>query len=232
MNGAGDEQSPEAYWGTRAAEYDEFIVRVVPRYHEMMERLVDYAPATAAHVLELGTGTGTLSLRMAARWPDARFTFVDGAPEMLEVTRERLRLHAPHVAAHADFRAARFEELHLETNTFDVVAASLSLHHVVDIEPIYHLIAPTLVSGGRLLMIDGIRGETAATHAAHMSRWAASWDTSLSMDEIEEVTAHVAQQDHYRSLGEPGDMLRRAGFEHVVCVWRDGLFAVLTAVRT
>src|SRR5688572_25648162 len=83
-------QRPEAYWGAHAQEYNEFIVRVVPRYEEMMDRMLEYAPANARHVLELGTGTGNLSLRLAARWPDARFVFVDGAPEMLDVTRMRV----------------------------------------------------------------------------------------------------------------------------------------------
>ena len=85
-DGVRERKSAEAYWGAHAREYDEFIVRVVPRYREQLDRLIDYAPGHAMRVLELGCGSGNASLRLAARWPHAEFTFVDGAPEMLELT--------------------------------------------------------------------------------------------------------------------------------------------------
>jgi ubiquinone/menaquinone biosynthesis C-methylase UbiE len=222
--------APE-FWGARAADYDEFIVRVVPRYVEMVARMLDYLPPAADRVLELGSGTGNVSVALAARWPNARFTFVDAAPEMLAVTRERLRGDAPDVAARARFYPTRFEELQLEPHSIDVAVASLSLHHVHEVGDVYVRLAPALVRGGRLIMLDGVRGETDAEHAVHMARWQAYWHApgNLSEEEIRDVAEHVERHDFYRSLSEHFTLLRNAGFTAADCIWRDGVLAILTA---
>jgi ubiquinone/menaquinone biosynthesis C-methylase UbiE len=228
---ADDEEGPEEYWGAHAAEYNEFIVRVVPRYAEMLRLLLEYLPAAADRVLELGTGTGNVSLELAARWPNAHFTFVDAAPEMLDIMRGRLRAKAPAVAARASFRAQRFEELQLDAGSVDVAVASLSLHHVEDIGAVYDRLAPALGRGGRLIMLDGLRGEAAVDHAVHMARWDAYWRSpgKLSEAELDDVVEHIERHDHYRTLNEHFALLRSAGFAYADCLWRDGLFTLLTA---
>lgn len=226
-------ESAEAYWGAHASEYNEFIVRVVPRYREQLECLLAYAPAHADRVLELGCGSGNVSLRLAERWPRAVFTFVDAAPEMLELTRARLAAAHPEAARHAQFVAERFEELSLEAAVIDVVVASLSLHHVADVSVVYERIAPMLVRGARLVMLDGVRGRTEREHDVHLSRWSAYWRQpgNLSAEEIRDMREHIARHDHYRSLNEHFDMLTAAGFASPDCVWRDGVFALITATR-
>jgi tRNA (cmo5U34)-methyltransferase len=225
--------SAEAYWGAHASEYNEFIVRVVPGYWQQLQRLLDYAPANAERVLELGCGSGNVSLRLAERWPHAALTFVDAAPEMLELTRARLVDAEPDIADRAQFLAERFEDLTLEPGTVDVVVASLSLHHVVDVSVVYRRIAPMLTAGARLVMLDGLRGRTPLEHDVHMARWSAFWHQpgNLSADEIRDMREHIAQHDHYRSLREHFDMLTAAGFSDPDCVWRDGVFALVTATR-
>ena len=42
------------YFGSMIESYDSLIARAVPRYHEMTHRLVEYLPARADRVLELG----------------------------------------------------------------------------------------------------------------------------------------------------------------------------------
>src|SRR5262245_14957375 len=78
------------YFGAMAGEYDSLIRRAVPRYDEMTARLIDYLPPAAESILELGCGTGNLTLKLAARYPGAKLTLVDAAPQMLEVAKARL----------------------------------------------------------------------------------------------------------------------------------------------
>src|SRR5690606_38549270 len=129
----------------------------------------------AARVLELGCGSGNVSVRLAERWPDAEITYVDGAPEMVERTRNRLRDLYPATASLARFLVERFEALDLEAAAIDVVVASFSLHHVRDVSVVYRRLAPLVAPGGSLVMLDGVRGATESAHAMHMERWASFW---------------------------------------------------------
>src|SRR5688500_4039388 len=82
--------SATGYFGSMAESYDSLIHRAVPRYDEMIARLLDYLPVDAQQVLELGSGTGNLSLRLADTFPRGRLTLVDGSPEMVELVRSRI----------------------------------------------------------------------------------------------------------------------------------------------
>jgi ubiquinone/menaquinone biosynthesis C-methylase UbiE len=219
------------YWGAKAEEYESFIRRVVPRYDELMTRLLESMPAAPGRVLELGCGTGNLSARLARLAPAASFTFVDAAPEMLEITRARLKEAAPAVASRSRFLAMRFEDLEPDSASGDLVVAGLSLHHVPDLEPVYRTIRAWLRPGGAFRCSDGFRAAAAPMHDLHMARWLAYWQEpgNLSADEIASVSDHVERHDHYRPLEEHFRMLERAGFASADCIWRDGLFAVLTA---
>ena len=219
------------YWGSKAAEYDGLIRRVVPRYDEMIARLLEALPLSPVGVLELGCGTGNLSLELARTLPAARFTFVDAAPEMLEITRGRLLRWAPEVAESAHFVAGHFEELQLDSPPGDLVIASLSLHHVADLEPVYRVISAWLRPGGAFRCVDGVRSAAKPLQSLNMQRWLAYWREpgNLGPDEIASVADHVERHDHYRSIADHFQMLDRAGFVCPDCIWRDGLFAILTA---
>src|SRR5687767_10473233 len=123
------------YFGSMAESYDSLIRRCVPRYEEMSSRLIDYlaiavaGPAAGAgvawRILELGCGTGNLSLRLAQRFPNAQLTLVDAAPEMIELTRARLEAAKPQLDrlggrgsfGGARFITSRFEDLKLPSSS-------------------------------------------------------------------------------------------------------------------
>ena len=66
------------FFAARVSEYDSLISRGAPRYHEMLNELCSVLPAQATDILELGCGTGTLTLLLAERFPNGRLTVVDG----------------------------------------------------------------------------------------------------------------------------------------------------------
>src|SRR5260370_11982105 len=150
---------------------DSLIRRAVPRYEEMTARLVDYLPAASSSILELGCGTGNLSLALAARYPDAEITFVDAAGEMLAASRARLTADHPQVAARARFLQCRFEDLQLAPSAFDLIASCISLHHLRGKAPLYPRSFAALVPGGSFRFPGRLCGGTDLHQPPNWSLW-------------------------------------------------------------
>jgi tRNA (cmo5U34)-methyltransferase len=221
------------YFGSMVASYDSLIRRAVPGYEEITACLVRHLPTSAARVLELGCGTGNLSLALAARYPEAELTLVDAAPEMVGLARARLAALAPASEDRGRFVTARFEELRLPARAFDLVASSFSLHHVLDKGALFRSIRTLLRPGGTLRFADQLRGGSERVHATFWSDWLAfcRQPGHCTEEEIRGLLDHAERHDHYVSLAEHFRLLEDAGFASVDCVWRGGMWAVVTADR-
>jgi tRNA (cmo5U34)-methyltransferase len=226
--------SASGYFGSMTESYDSLIHRAVPRYDEMTARLLDYLPTDARRVLELGCGTGNLSLQLAASLPLATLTLVDGSPEMIELTRSRIEESIPRSSQRARYVAARFEELDLPARSFDLVVSSISLHHVEDKARLYASIRTLITDGGRFCFADQIRGEPESNHQLNWARWLdfCREPGHCTNDEIESLLAHAAAHDHYTTLSEHFVMLAAAGFSDIDCVWRNWMWGVVTATAS
>ena len=221
------------YFGSMIESYDSLIARAVPRYHEMTHRLVEYLPERADRVLELGCGTGNLSLHLATRYPHARLTVVDAASEMIETTRARLREADAALAARTVYLVARFEDLQLESNSIDLVTSCISLHHVVNKAVLYEMIFRVLRPGGTFRFADQLRGASQPIHELNWSRWLefCREPGHCTEDEVQSLLDHAAAHDHYTPMAEHLALLQAAGFQQVDCVWRNWIWGIITAER-
>ena len=223
--------SATGYFGSMAESYDSLIHRAVPRYDEMIARLLDYLPDDPRRVLELGCGTGNLSLRLAKTFPRAELTLVDGSAEMVSLVRSRIdesRIDSnPRVA----YVEARFEALDLPAGSFDLVVSSISLHHVDDKAALYRRIRGLIPAGGRFCFADQIRGEPESNHRVNWDRWLdfCREPGHCTHEEIESLLDHAAAHDHYVPLSEHIALLSAAGFTEIDCVWRNWMWGIVTA---
>ncbi|MDA7980021.1 MAG: methyltransferase domain-containing protein [Pirellulales bacterium] len=217
------------YFGSMVGEYDSLIRRAVPRYDEMRERLLEYLPDTAESILELGCGTGNLSLALAAKYPDARLTLVDAAPEMLDVT--RLRLAEENTTGERRFVHSTFEDLPCEEGEFDLITSCISLHHVREKAPLYRKLLRFLSSDGRLIFADQLRGVTDRVHAINWRLWLefCRQPPSCSEEEIQSLLDHAEEHDHYTPLAEHFELLSAAGFRDLDCTWRNLIWGIIHA---
>jgi tRNA (cmo5U34)-methyltransferase len=223
--------SATGYFGSMVESYDSLIRRAVPRYDEMTARLLDYIPREPRNILELGCGTGNLSLLLARKFPGASLTLVDGSPEMVGVTRSRIAHAGLRSEKEPAYIAARFEELTLPDASFDLVVSSISLHHVADKASLYRRIRVLLRAGGRFCFADQIRGEPEANHRVNWDRWLefCREPGHCSQEEIDSLLDHAAAHDHYVSLSEHVAMLSSSGFTEIDCVWWNLMWGIVTA---
>ena len=231
------QEVPPSAWGYFASmveSYDSLIRRAVPRYDEMVARVLDFVPPDARTLVELGCGTGNLSLELVAKYPRGALTFVDASPEMIAVTRSRVDQARTSATPSVGFLVQRFEELDFRERTFDVVVSSISLHHVEDKSRLYARIQSLLNRGGRFCFADQIRGEPESNHRLNWERWLdfCRERGHCTPEEIESLVQHAAAHDHYTTLTDHIALLSRAGFSEIDCVWRNGMWGIVTATAS
>lgn len=104
-------------------------------------------------VLDVGCGTGDLTLRAARRvGAEGRTAGIDASPDMIKVARRK----AAKKGRDIDFRIAPIEDLPFADGEFDAALSSFMIHHLPDGLKLLGLaeVRRVLKPGGRLVVVD------------------------------------------------------------------------------
>ncbi len=104
-------------------------------------------------VLDVGCGTGDLTLRAARRvGAEGRAVGIDASPNMVKIARRK----AAKKGRDVDFRVAPIEDLPFADGEFDAALSSFMIHHLPDDLKLRGLaeVRRVLKPGGRLVVVD------------------------------------------------------------------------------
>ena len=224
-------EKAEDFFGAIAERYDSLARRGMPRYGEMLSALIDVTPDRVEDVLELGCGTGALTVRLSGRYPEAKLLALDGAPEMVALAQERLGQADVQRTTDVRFDVRRFEETELPRQSYDLIASNMSLHHVEDKALFYSRLHDALKPGGLLAFGDELTGALPHIEELYWNGWLefARQPDHLTEGEISKIIRHTEEADHYETLPDQLTLLKSAGFVAVDCIWRYLNYAVLVA---
>lgn len=140
-----------------AATYDQTIAKEVEEYSgmpyaEVLRRVCEAAaPAQGQQVLDIGTGTGALALRLAHESRVSQVVGIDPTAGML--SRATANAERAGLRERVHFEQAPAERLPFAEASFDLVVSSIAMHHT-NVRRSLAEIARVLRPGGRLAIAD------------------------------------------------------------------------------
>ncbi len=212
--------------------FDTGIRKLLPYYDQMLDTLVACVPANARRLLELGCGTGELSLKLLTHCPNAHLVAVDYSPRMIHQATSKLKkaqLEERVTFIEADFGAWAKGEIQEEIGTnFEGCISSLAIHHLSDEikQQLLLCIAQSLAPKGCFWNADPILQESSQLQDIYLNireQWAIEQGTTLTDIRSQLGNSQpqgYSAQDRLASLETHLQWLKLAGFKTVAVPWR------------
>lgn len=178
-------------------------------------------------ILDLGAGTGLLTKYLYEKFPDAQYTLVDIAEQMLSVSKERFKGLNGFSFEIADYSQG------LPIGEFDLIASGLSIHHLDEAEKrkLYTTIWHKLPQGGCLLNLDQFNDSDFEINNAYNQLWYNHIQSSGLLEEEINRWHKRKKLDKENSVGKTLQMLQEIGFKKVSCVYQYMKFATILAIK-
>jgi tRNA (cmo5U34)-methyltransferase len=212
-----------------AHTYDSERRRLVPcfdSFYGTVAHLVGRFCPPSPRVLDLGAGTGLLSLAIVERAGPARLCLLDASSQMLKRAATRLAPSRPKILV-------RTLPEKLPRGPFDAAVSALAIHHLTDDQKrsLYARVLEVLVPGGIFVNAEQVSGRShrlqALFEATHLDQARALGSSDAEIESaLERMTC-----DRCATLADQIAWLEDVGFEDTECFFQSFRFAVFGGWR-
>ncbi|MCF2150272.1 class I SAM-dependent methyltransferase [Desmonostoc muscorum LEGE 12446] len=214
-----------------AADYDNLRRILIPCFDDFYKTAVEIIPSNrlaSLKILDLGAGTGLYSGMVQSIFPNAEFTLVDLAFEMLEKAQFRFSK----MGKFPRILIGNYVEVDLG-DSYDLVISALSIHHLPDSDKqsLYQKIYNILNPGGMFVNADQVLGKTTDLEKLYRQHWLNSvLALGISHEDLKAAQKRM-EYDCMTPLDVQLSWLEAAGFQNVDCWYKNFSFTVFGGYR-
>ena len=208
------------HFNNEAESFDTRVQKNIPCYDEMLIALINAIPDNKKNpkILDLGCGTGNITLKALTRFPEAEVTCLDLSENMIEIAKDKLSDYE-----NIEYVIGDFTQMQTDTK-YDVILSSLALHHIPndeEKEAMYKDIYEALEDGGVFYNADVIKAN---------SNYNEELNNRIAINEMkekgvtdEEIAEHKGKRDANdipTTLVNHIRMLENVGFKEIDVIWK------------
>ncbi|RYE56685.1 MAG: class I SAM-dependent methyltransferase [Sphingobacteriales bacterium] len=199
-----------------------------------MELCTDAAKAvtpTAINLLDIGCGAGNYSLKMLSKLPNLNCTLNDLSAAMLEKAEERV---SSETSGKVKTIQLDMRELDLGKETFDIILAAATLHHLRDDRDwtnVFTKVYDALTPGGSFWISDLISHDSEALNQIFQTRYGAYLESLDGPEYRQKVFDYIAYEDTPRSIEYQLELMKEIGFKQVEVLHKNLCFAAFGGIK-
>ncbi|WP_316748423.1 methyltransferase domain-containing protein [Pedobacter gandavensis] len=198
---------------------------------ELCTEAAKHVVPEATELLDIGCGAGNYTLKMLGKIKDLNCTLNDLSLPMLQRAKERVS-----AVTNGSVKTIQLDmrELNLEADTYDIVFAAATLHHLrgdEDWDLVFRKIYRALKPGGCFWISDLISHDAPHLNSLFTQRYANYLEELGGPEYCLKVLDYIDHEDTPRSINYQLNLMQKVGFKHVEVLHKNLCFAAFGGIK-